>query len=190
MVCFVFLSMIGVAVIGGDVRFTGGFPELLGGIDIVAALIGLYCIPVLIGMVAGAGTASGTGPRARFSSFRGPRHCRPRLDKSSALINHRYAGRHSAGGRRVDCILIAYAEARRASPRSENFGKGEPSGILATESANNATVGGGLIPTLVLGIPERHPTPSSSARCWCRAYAPGRPCSRSRGRSSTPSSGG
>ena len=34
---------------------------------------------------------------------------------------------------------------------------GEPEGIQATESANNATVGGGFIPTLVLGIPGTPP---------------------------------
>lgn len=48
----IFLSMIGVAVIGGEVRFTAGMPLMLGGIDIVAALFGLYCLQVLIGMAA------------------------------------------------------------------------------------------------------------------------------------------
>jgi hypothetical protein len=43
------------------------------------------------------------------------------------------------------------------SPRRDNFGKGEPDGVMATESANNATVGGGFIPTLVLGIPGTPP---------------------------------
>jgi putative tricarboxylic transport membrane protein len=37
------------------------------------------------------------------------------------------------------------------------FGKSAPEGIQATESANNATVGGGFIPTLVLGIPGTPP---------------------------------
>lgn len=52
---------------------------------------------------------------------------------------------------------MAYSEAKRASPRREQFGKGEPDGVLSTESANNATVGGGFIPTLVLGIPGTPP---------------------------------
>jgi putative tricarboxylic transport membrane protein len=52
---------------------------------------------------------------------------------------------------------VAYSEARRASRDPSGFGKGEPDGILATESSNNATVGGGLIPTLVLGIPGTPP---------------------------------
>ncbi|PKQ05518.1 MAG: C4-dicarboxylate ABC transporter permease, partial [Alphaproteobacteria bacterium HGW-Alphaproteobacteria-10] len=40
------LSMAGVAVVGGDVRFTFGQPALLGGVGIIPALIGLYCVPV------------------------------------------------------------------------------------------------------------------------------------------------
>jgi putative tricarboxylic transport membrane protein len=57
----------------------------------------------------------------------------------------------AAGG--AIASLIAYGAARRASRNPDNFGKGEPDGIMASESANNATVGGGFIPTLTLGIP-------------------------------------
>ena len=53
--------------------------------------------------------------------------------------------------------LVSYSEARRTSKNSDKFGTGEPEGVLATESANNATVGGGFIPTLVLGIPGTPP---------------------------------
>src|SRR5699024_4911083 len=41
----------------------------------------------------------------------------------------------------------------RVSKAPELFGDGSPEGIASPESANNAAVGGGLIPTLVLGIP-------------------------------------
>src|SRR3546814_6762296 len=53
--------------------------------------------------------------------------------------------------------LVAYAEARRAARHPGRFGKGGIDGVQATESANNATVGGGFIPTLVLGIPGTPP---------------------------------
>ena len=39
------------------------------------------------------------------------------------------------------------------SKKRDEFGKGCPDGIVATESANNATIGGAMIPLLVLGIP-------------------------------------
>lgn len=152
-----FLSMIGVAVIGGDVRFTGGMPSMLGGIDIVAALIGLYCIPVLINMVASAGQHLEPAPARGFRFFEALGIAlRDWVNLLRSSIIGTLVGILPGAGGSI-ASLISYAEARRASPRSENFGKGEPSGILATESANNATVGGGFIPTLVLGIPGTPP---------------------------------
>ena len=53
--------------------------------------------------------------------------------------------------------LVSYSEARRSAAHPQNYGKGDPGGIIATEAANNATVGGGFIPTLVLGIPGTPP---------------------------------
>ena len=53
--------------------------------------------------------------------------------------------------------LVAYSEAKRTGKDDQKFGEGEPDGIIATESANSATVGGGFIPTLVLGIPGTPP---------------------------------
>jgi putative tricarboxylic transport membrane protein len=53
--------------------------------------------------------------------------------------------------------LVAYSEAQRTAKPGQRYGEGEPGGIIASESANNATVGGGFIPTLVLGIPGTPP---------------------------------
>ncbi|MCL2122925.1 MAG: tripartite tricarboxylate transporter permease [Desulfovibrionaceae bacterium] len=49
--------------------------------------------------------------------------------------------------------LLAYDQAKRASKAPETFGQGNPDGIIASEAANNATIGGALIPMLTLGIP-------------------------------------
>ncbi|MFJ5536150.1 tripartite tricarboxylate transporter permease [Vreelandella titanicae] len=49
--------------------------------------------------------------------------------------------------------FLSYSAAKRASKNGDNFGKGEPEGIIATESANSAVVGSNLIPTIALGIP-------------------------------------
>ncbi|MBO0905198.1 tripartite tricarboxylate transporter permease [Jiella sonneratiae] len=157
--CFgLLLSMVGVAVIGADVRFTFGSHMLLGGIDIVAGLIGLYCIPVLIDLVAtrdphlkveGAQTGFRLGEalsiswREKFNLLR------------SSIIGTLVGILPGAGGSVAS--LVSYSEARRASRHPERYGTGEPGGIIATESANNATVGGGFIPTLVLGIPGTPP---------------------------------
>jgi putative tricarboxylic transport membrane protein len=152
------LSMVGVAEVGGDVRYVGDVKALLGGIDVVSALIGLYCVPVLIDLVATPAAhleaaervagfrlreAAGLIARGKFNLVR------------SSVIGTVVGILPGAGGSIAS--LVAYSEAKRTSPRRERFGHGEPDGILATESANNATVGGGFIPTLVLGIPGTPP---------------------------------
>jgi len=49
--------------------------------------------------------------------------------------------------------LISYSYAKRVSKFSRNFGKGEPDGLIAAETANNASEGGAMSTLLALGIP-------------------------------------
>ena len=49
--------------------------------------------------------------------------------------------------------FLSYSEARRWSKTPENFGKGEISGVVASETGNNAATGGAMIPMLALGLP-------------------------------------
>lgn len=157
--CFgLLLSGVGVAEISADVRFTFGSQVLLGGIETVSALIGLYCIPVLIDLVATPDrhlkvTHEPKGFRL-WESLRISWQGKFNLMRSS-VIGTLVGILPGAGGSIAG--LVAYSEARRASKRGEHFGTGEPEGVQATESANNATVGGGFIPTLVLGIPGTPP---------------------------------
>ena len=152
------LAMVGVAVVGGDIRFTMDTQMLLGGFDIVSALIGLYCIPVLIDLVATPDPhlkveqgnrgirlfeAFGIAWKSKFNVIR------------SSVIGTIIGILPGAGGSIAG--LVSYSEARRSSKTPEEFGNGAPDGIIATESANNATVVGGFIPTLVLGIPGTPP---------------------------------
>jgi len=152
------LSTIGVAEISADVRFTFGSQVLLGGIEVVSALIGLYCVPVLMDLVATSDKHLKVTHEPR--GFRLIESLRISWGHKFNLIRSSVVGTlvgilPGAGGSIAG--LVAYSEARRTSKRSDHFGQGEPEGIQATESANNATVGGGFIPTLVLGIPGTPP---------------------------------
>ncbi|TWU49847.1 tripartite tricarboxylate transporter permease [Rubripirellula reticaptiva] len=49
--------------------------------------------------------------------------------------------------------VIAYAAAKKSSKHPEQFGHGSEEGVVASESANNATIGGALIPLVSMGIP-------------------------------------
>ncbi len=152
------LSTVGVAEISADIRLTFGSQVLIGGFGVVGALIGLYCIPVLIDLVAvpdrhlkveddvksvRIGEAFGIAMNSKFNLIR------------SSIIGTLVGILPGAGGSVAG--LVAYSEAKRTAKPDQKFGEGEPDGIMATESANNATVGGGFIPTLVLGIPGTPP---------------------------------
>jgi putative tricarboxylic transport membrane protein len=49
--------------------------------------------------------------------------------------------------------VMAYTAAKHFSSDPDKFGEGSEEGIIASEAANNATVGGALIPLVALGIP-------------------------------------
>ncbi|NKB51741.1 MAG: hypothetical protein GKR97_05885 [Rhizobiaceae bacterium] len=49
--------------------------------------------------------------------------------------------------------VAAYTTAKNVSKSPEKFGTGSEEGIIASEAANNATVGGALIPLIAMGIP-------------------------------------
>lgn len=152
------LSTVGVAKVSADVRLTFGFPVMIGGFDVVAALIGLFCIPVIIDLVSARGRhlqvetevhslrfaeALGVVLKSKFNLVR------------SSVIGTVVGILPGAGGSVAG--LVAYSEAQRSARPDQKFGEGEPDGIIASESANNATVGGGFIPTLVLGVPGTPP---------------------------------
>jgi len=152
------LSTVGVAEISADIRLTFGSQTLISGFGVVGALIGLYCIPVLIDLVAvpdrhlkmedgvksvRIGEAAAIAMKSKFNLLR------------SSIIGTLVGILPGAGGSVAG--LVAYSEAKRNASPDQKFGEGEPDGIIATESANNATVGGGFIPTLVLGIPGTPP---------------------------------
>ncbi len=157
--CFgLLLATVGSAAVSGDIRFTFGSLTLLGGIETVSALIGLYCVPVLIDLVAVPGkhlkvTGDQRGFRLKEAlaiSWKGKFNL-----LRSSIIGTFVGILPGAGGSIAG--LVAYSEARRSSKTQSEFGKGAPDGVQATESANNATVGGGFVPTLVLGIPGTPP---------------------------------
>ncbi|HPU62358.1 MAG TPA: tripartite tricarboxylate transporter permease [Bacillota bacterium] len=151
----VLLSMIGISPVGGDVRFTFGIPTLQGGIELICGLIGLFCIPEVLSLII---QEEGEVERLKPKKERGiiGKTTREVLKQRLNLIRSSILGvvigiMPGAGGSIAN--LVAYNEAKRASKHPEKFGTGIIDGVIATETANNATVGGGLIPLLTLGIP-------------------------------------
>lgn len=148
-----FLSVIGMHPITGDVRFTFGITELYNGMPLVVALIGLYSIPEVISSLCEDKSV------VRQSRGVGKGVWREMME----LFEHKMlALRASIIGIVVGIIpgagssiasFVAYDDAKRFSRYPELFGKGTAEGVIASETANNAVVGGSLVPALTLGIP-------------------------------------
>lgn len=148
-----FLAIVGMHPLTGELRFTFGMPELFGGVPLVVALIGLYSLPEVIDGISN----PGDGGSASVVRVRGiVRQMMDIFHYKFALLRATVigvivgivpgAGSSVAG-------FIAYDAAKRASKAPETFGTGNPEGVVATETANNAVVGGSLVPMLTLGIP-------------------------------------
>jgi putative tricarboxylic transport membrane protein len=153
------LATVGIAPVGGDVRFTFGEPMLQGGIPLVPALIGLFTIPEVIRLIAlrtrDAHMVDETRKKDQLGGMMKDIFSRPVNLIRSSIIGTIVGILPGAGGSVAN--LVAYNEAKRASKHPETFGHGEIDGVIASESANNGTVGGGFIPTLTLGVPGTPP---------------------------------
>ena len=156
----VLLSTIGIAPIGGDVRFSFGQPALQGGVSLIPALIGFFCIPEVLNMIGTAHKITQRIPLSKkrkgvFLSTAAKVLKMPVTLLRSMIIGVIVGIIPGAGGNIAN--LVAYNETVRASKHPEKFGTGMLEGVVSTESANNAEVEGSLVPLLTLGIPGAPP---------------------------------
>lgn len=143
---------IGFDPIAGFPRLSFGNPQLSGGILLIPLLVGLFGMSEALVQIEGiARSRKETAPLDRFSM--GPNWLQrfgPTIG-GSTLIGYVTGMLPGVGGDIGG--YIAYNEARRWSRDSSEFGKGDPRGVAAAESANNASNMGSLVPTFALGIP-------------------------------------
>ncbi len=149
----VMLGMIGIDLQTGQARFTFGVTELLRGIDVVVAVIGMFAV----------GETLYAASRERFikekvEAIRGSvwmtaqdwkRSWKPWL--RGTLIGFPL-GTLPAGGAEIPTFL-SYAIEKRLSRHPEEFGNGAIEGVAGPEAANNAAAAGVLVPLLSLGLP-------------------------------------
>lgn len=69
--------------------------------------------------------------------------------------------------------FVCYDQAKKASKNPESFGKGNLQGIVASETGNNATIGGALIPLVALGIPGDTVTAALIGGLMIKGITPG-----------------
>lgn len=146
------LATIGLDLVYGTNRFTFGDPNMMGGLNFIAVLIGLFAIPEILAMVwhptAHVGKARSLGKNwVTFADYR-------RSFKS--IVRGSFIGVFLGsipGIGAAPSAFLSYSEARRTSKNKDNFGKGEIEGVAASEAGNNGVAGATLIPLLALGVP-------------------------------------
>ena len=136
----------------GELRWTFGWASLNSGLGLIPVLIGLFAIGKIMVDLFGDDAEieqSDCADSPWLSLGEWKAHVKNLL-RSSGIGT--VIGVLPGIGANIGS-LAAYAAAKRASKAPEKFGEGSEEGIVASESANNATVGGALIPLIALGIP-------------------------------------
>lgn len=160
----VFSALLGVAIatvgidsINGVSRFTFRIPFLMNGINYIPVMIGAFAIAEVYKTVqkrAKQMEENGQIVETKISvaaiKFKEVIQYWQTITRS-AVIGTVIGIVPAAGG--SIAALIAYGDATRSCKNPETFGSGRDEGILAPETANNAAIGGAMVPTMILGIP-------------------------------------
>lgn len=149
-----FIATIGIDGTAGHPRFTFGSVELMGGVSFIPAMIGMFAISEVLRYVASNRTHivvpqqkvgsvfSGLGAvlyKYKLNIFRG--------SSIGAVV-----GILPGAGADI-AAWICYAISKKRSKEPEKFGTGHPEGLVDAGAANNASLAGAWVPTIVFGIP-------------------------------------
>ena len=148
------MGCIGMDPINGATRFTFGNVYLTSGISTVAQMLGMFAMCQII-----RDNAKGEAkmPDVDVKNMKGLGIGFKDIIENSKTIIFAFASGLWIGflpgmGAALS-NMVSYATAKNSSKHPEEFGTGIPDGIWAPEVANNASVGGAVIPMIALGIP-------------------------------------
>lgn len=147
-----FISLIGMDSVMGIPKLTFGLAELRSGVAVVPVLVGLFGLSEVLTVIAGDKVAAPVLPIKKeiVRTKEVLKHLGMSLYYS--LIGTFIGALPGAGG--PVASFLAYSQATKLVKQpSVPFGEGAVEGIVASESANNAVIGGALIPLLTLAIP-------------------------------------
>lgn len=151
----IFISTIGMDSISGTTRFTFGNINLMAGVDLIIALIGLFAISEIM-------MKSQYNPKTDHKQISAASITKDKITKEEykrcrkpigigSLIGVIIGATPGTGGGLA--AFISYNQVKQSSKHPETFGKGEIEGVAASESANNGACGATMIPMLTLGVP-------------------------------------
>ncbi|MBW2148703.1 MAG: tripartite tricarboxylate transporter permease [Deltaproteobacteria bacterium] len=169
------LGTIGTSEATGVIRGAMGFDALEDGIPRIICIIGMFAIPEMLdlitrGFIADVTIAKSQDIRKLFQGVLATFQYIKTLIRS-ALIGI-FIGTLPAAGSTVAC-LVSYSQAKRAAKPGQHFGEGEREGVVAAETANNASEGGAMAILLALGIPGSGSTAILIAAFMLHGLVPG-----------------
>ncbi len=153
------LATVGIDPITGVARFTFGQSMLLSGVSFIPAVIGLFAVaevfkqasrPQVVRALDETELRTGRRLRVELPSL-GELRRMAGLIARSAVIGAWVGILPGVGA--TTAAIVGYSQAVRLSREPDKFGTGVPEGLAASETANNAAVGGAMVPLLALGIP-------------------------------------
>ncbi|MGQ0675751.1 MAG: tripartite tricarboxylate transporter permease [Rhodospirillales bacterium] len=153
------VTVIGTDPIMGVPRFTFGTDFIGAGFPFLPVLIGIFAFAQIMTDVENMraakppGAADWARASLKVAHFRvlGEILARPVLLLWSTVVGILIGVLPAIGGSAAN--MLAYDQAKKFSRRPEKFGTGIPEGIIASESSNNANVGGSLVTIMAFGIP-------------------------------------
>ena len=151
-------STIGTDAIESTQRFTFGSTNLKSGFDMLAVMVGLFAVGEII--AAAEVSHHKNEEVVTQPSMKGIKGFGFTMKEfTSQLWNALRSGLIGMGIGILPGIgggtsnMLAYTVAKNSDKHPEEFGKGRIDGVVASETANNATIGGAMVPLLTLGIP-------------------------------------
>lgn len=148
------IGTIGIDNLSGQARFTFNQTWLLGGLDLIVVLVGLYALPPVLQLAEKCDLEGLSAAQLKLANvpFKPgeKRKLIPTWIRSSG-IGISVGILPGAGGNIA--AFLSYNAAKNASDDPESFGTGNPQGVAAAECGNNADNAASMIPALSLGIP-------------------------------------
>ncbi|KNZ34226.1 MAG: C4-dicarboxylate ABC transporter permease [Methylibium sp. NZG] len=147
------ITCVGIENPAGAQRFTFGIADLLGGVEIIPVLVGVFAVSEVMRAYK-ASDVPVMPPRKFGSILKGQwalTKSHPKQQVRGNIVGIIIGVLPGAGADMA--AWISYAMSKRFSKTPEKFGTGHPEGLIEAGSSNNASLASGWVPSLLFGIP-------------------------------------
>ena len=148
----IFLQTVGLDAITYTQRYTFGYSFLTSGVDLIVVVLGLFALSQAFFLLTNPDTSPDAKPVsgslvAGFKELLGHKRVATVASGFGVILGM------IPGTGEFTAQFMSYTYAQKTSKKPEDFGKGSPEGLIASEAANNAVPPAAMIPLLALGIP-------------------------------------